>query len=77
MAAKNAAPKKTDAVRIGRNIETHVEDRTLIIRINLDAESVRSAGGTGKMMLLAGTSGFTDVPDTNGLRINLNLGSKA
>jgi hypothetical protein len=64
-----------DLEKNGTGIKTAVVDDQLIIVVDLKAKPWRSAGGTGKMDLIASTGGFREVFEN--WKLNLMVGKKA
>ena len=64
-----------DLEKNGTNVKTVVIDGQLIIVVDLTAKLWRSAGGQGKMDLIASTGGFREV--FQDWKVNLMVGKKA
>lgn len=69
------ADKKTEATfqttSLGKNIEAHLEDTTLVLRIDLAQRLGRSQ--SGKTVIIATTGGNQSLPEHPAIKLGLNL----
>lgn len=57
-----------------KNVEIQVEGNILTVRVDLTKEYGPSS--SGKTIIVASTEGNADIPDTDGIKIGLNIYKK-